>query len=319
MSSIQKLRLDPARGGGPLAHCPGAGGHFRPLTAWRARHAARFLVVLFLGALPPAEGLHANAATFGGARRSRAARKDAIGAIPFDQLTPEAQQRIGAVVSKPSVYRRLPIEVVDCDPTLYLFLVRNPEVVVNIWDLMGITQIDLKRTGPYTFEAADGMGTTSSAELVYGTDDIHLVYGEGVYDGPLLPKPVQGRCVLLLRSGYVPTQGGRVHVTSCLDVFLQLDNVAVDVVARTIHPLLGRTADMNFVQTVAFLGRISRNAERNGPGMKRLAQRLAKVDPAVRLRFAELAASVGANSSTGRVSRQPVIQASRQQLPLPAR
>lgn len=256
------------------------------------------------------DGAGAMAATFGKARTSRAARAEALQDIPFDQLSPEAQRRIGAVVSKPTVFRRLPVQIVDCDASLHLFLVRNPEVVVNIWELMGITQIQLQRTGAFTYKAADGMGTKSAVELVYGTSDIHLIYGEGTYDGPLLPRPIRGRCVLLLKSGYASTAEGRVHVTNRLDVFLQLDNVALDVIARTIHPLMGRTADINFVQTVAFLGRVSRNAEVNSPGMQRLADRLTKVDPSVRQQFAELTEAVGSRSRARLANHEQVIPVS---------
>ena len=254
----------------------------------------------------------AAAATFGKARTGRAAREEAIRAIPFDQLTPEVQNRIAAVVSKPSVHRRLPVKVIDCDPSLYLFLVRQPEVVVNIWELMGITQIGLKRAGPFSFVATDGMGTKSKADLVYGTNDTHLVYAEGVYDGPLLRKPINGRCVLLLRSGYVETAEGRVHVTNQLDVFLQLDHVGLDILAKTIHPFFGRVADLNFVQTVAFLERISRTAERNGPGMQRLANRLTKVDASVREQFAELTASIEKRSAERLAAKQAAIPTSSQ-------
>jgi hypothetical protein len=272
--------------------------------------AALLLATVVTSTALPVSGATANAATFGKARTSRAVRADALRDIPFDQLSPEAQQRIAAVVTKPTVFRRLPIQVVDCDASLYLFLVRNPEVVVNIWELMGITQIELQRTGPFTYQAADGMGTNSQVELVYGTKDLHLVYGEGTYDGPLLPRPVKGRCVLLLKSGYVSTAEGRDHVTNRLDVFLQLDHVALDVIAKTIHPLMGHTADMNFIQTVAFLGRVSRNSEVNAPGMQRLADRLTKVEPTVRQQFAEMTEVVASRSEHRLANSQSVVPAS---------
>ncbi len=239
----------------------------------------------------------AGAATFAGAHTHRKAREEAIAAIPYDQLTPEVQNRIAAVVAKPTVYRRMPVKVIDCDPSLYLFLVRHPEVVVNVWDLMGATQIQLERAGPFTFLASDGMGTTSKVDLVFGTQDIHLVFGEGVYDGPLCRKPVRGRCVLLLRCGYVATASGRTHVTNQLDVFLQLDHVGVEVLTKVIHPLFGHTADMNFVETAVFLERMSRTAERNGAGMERLARRLTKVDPTVRQQLVDVATAVQEKSA----------------------
>jgi hypothetical protein len=188
------------------------------------------------------------------------------------------------------MFRRMPTNVIDCHPALYRFLVRHPEVVVTIWQLMGITKVTAERTGPYTLACSDGVGTITDLELVYGNKDTHLVYCEGVYDGPLFRKPVAGRCVLLLKSSYGGTPEGRSHITNRLDVFLQIDHVGVDVFTKTLHPLLGRSADINFVESMTFLQRISRAAEQNGPGMQQLAARLAGIDSGVRDEFAGLTA-----------------------------
>ena len=38
-------------------------------------------------------------------------------------------------------------------PAMFTFLSRNAEVLVGIWELMGITSVKTRRTGPYQFEA----------------------------------------------------------------------------------------------------------------------------------------------------------------------
>ena len=63
-------------------------------------------------------------------------------------------------------------------------------------------------------------------------------------------------------------------MTNRLDVFLQVDHVGVDALTRTLHPLFGKSADLNFVESTKFLERISRTSAENGPGMQRLARRL---------------------------------------------
>ncbi len=222
------------------------------------------------------------------ATSSRAAREAAIGEIPMSRLTPEARQRIQRVVRNPSMFRRLPVQVVDCDPQLYRFLIRYPEVVVNIWQLMGITQVEAHRLAPYILQAKDGAGTTTRIELIYGTRDTHLIYCEGNYDGPLTRRPVEGRCVLLLKSGYVQTERGRWHVVNRLDVFLQVDHAGLDLLTRTVRPLIGKAADTNFQQSTQFIERIHRTSEENGPGMQRLASRLDEVSADVRDEFSRL-------------------------------
>ncbi len=93
-----------------------------------------------------------------GSRSASSQRKDVIAALPMKRLTPEAQQRILSVAASPTLYRRLPTQAIDCDPEMFTFLSRNAEVLVGLWELMGITSVQTQRPGPYQFEALDGTG-----------------------------------------------------------------------------------------------------------------------------------------------------------------
>ena len=55
--------------------------------------------------------------------------------------------------------------------------------MVGIWDLMGITNVHIDRTGPYQLEARDGSGTTCRIDLVYGDPNVHIFVANGSYDG----------------------------------------------------------------------------------------------------------------------------------------
>jgi hypothetical protein len=193
---------------------------------------------------------------------------------------------------QPSIYRRMPAKTIQCDPELYQFLVRNPEVVVNIWELMGITQVRLQRVAPSTLKAADGAGTECTAHVVYSSRDLHLIYADGFYEGPLFRNRLYGSCVLLLRSAYGSGEQAQSLVTCHLDVFLKVENAGVDLLAKTLNPIVGKSADSNFVESAAFLGKISQAAEANGPGVQRLASSLVRVDPEIRGEFSDLAAAI---------------------------
>jgi hypothetical protein len=223
---------------------------------------------------------------------SRAAREEATRAIPLQQLSPPVQARVLDVVTHPSIYRRMPAKTIECDPELYQFLVLNPEIVVNIWELMGITQVRLQRISPTALTAADGAGTECTAHVVHSSRDLHVIYADGFYEGPLFRNRLHGACVLLLRSAYGVDEQGDSLVTCQLDVFLKVENAGVDLLAKTLTPLVGKSADSNFVESAAFLGKISQAAEANGPGVQRLASSLVRVDPEVRVQFSDLAATI---------------------------
>jgi hypothetical protein len=220
------------------------------------------------------------------------ARDEAIGVLPLQELTAESRRKIMAVCENPSIFRRLPQKTVDCDPDLFRFLIRNPEVVVNIWQLMGFSSYVAQRVGPYLWKGDDGTGTQGDVELIYGTEDLHVLYGDGFYEGSLLKRKVTGRCVLILQSGYGQDSARRPLVGSRLDVFLQLDNVGADLIARTLAPWVGKVADANFSESCKFAAKVSQTAEQNGPGMQRLADKLSSVEPAVRQEFVRVSTAV---------------------------
>src|SRR5436190_4662381 len=220
------------------------------------------------------------------------ARDEAIQSLPLSELTAETRRKLMAVCERPTIYRRLPQQSIACDPALHMFLIRNPEVVVNIWQLMGVASMTADRQGPYLWKGNDGAGTTCDVELVYGTDNLHVLYSDGFYEGSLLKHKITGRCVMLLKSGYAIGADRRPHVASRLDLFLQIDNLAADVVARTLSPWVGKVADANFHESCVFASKLSQTAEQNSPGVQRLADKLNKVDPPVRDEFSRLAAAV---------------------------
>ena len=213
-------------------------------------------------------------------------KDEALRSIPLDRLSDPVRAKVMNVVSRPTIYRHLPTQIVECDPDLHVFLLRYPEVVVNIWQLMGVTKVKVNRTGPLTFDAIDGAGTVSRAELVYGTANVHVYYADGYYDGPLLQKPVTGDCVLLLRSSY-SNRGGKTVVTNTLDVFARLDHLGVEILVKTFYPAVGKAVDFNFAESIKFVGQVSQAAELNGPGMQRVAANLQNVQPEVRESFSQ--------------------------------
>jgi len=226
------------------------------------------------------------------ATTSDSARRDALRSIPFDKLSADDRAKVDAVLSNVSVFRRMPIRVVDCDPEFYLFLVRHPDVVVNIWEMFKISRLRLRETGDGQFRVTESAGATATIRFVYRNHDTHVIYGEGVYQGPLLARPVKGRGVLVLKTGYVRETNGRYYITSRLDSFLSIEPAGAELVTKTVSPVLGKTVDNNFIQTLAFVGSLSRTAEVNSRGVQRLGEQLTHVQPDVRTRFVELAAEM---------------------------
>jgi hypothetical protein len=223
------------------------------------------------------------------ANTSEAARRDAVRSIPLDKLSREDRAKVDSVLANVSVFRRLPVKVIDCDPDMYLFLVRHPDVVVNIWELFKISRLQFRQTGESRFQVVEPAGTTASVEFVFRSHDTHVIYGEGMYDGPPLARPVKGRGVLVLRTGYVRETNNRYYITNRMDCFLNVERAGAELLTKTISPFIGKTVDNNFALTLAFVSSLSRTAELNDRGVRRLATQLSHVQPEVRAQFSNIA------------------------------
>jgi len=215
-------------------------------------------------------------------------KQQGIEAVPFQLLTQETAAKLKPVLDKPSIYRRLPKMAIECDRDYFRFLVRHPEVVVEIWKLMGVTKMETTRTGPYRLKSDDGAGTISDLELVYGDGEKHIFYGTGTYEGPLLRKKLSGKCVLVMQTQHTMDSNGTPKAINQLDVFLRVDNVAAGVIARSLQPLVGPTADHNFVESLKFIQRLHDTTVRNGHGVQLMGDRL-DLQPQVLAGFQQVA------------------------------
>jgi len=237
---------------------------------------------------------------------SKQLRLQTVNSLPYHQLNAQTKEKISDILAKPNIYRRLPVTAINADPDYFRFLVRYPEVIVNIWQMMGVTKMATDRIGPYTVDTDDGAGTLSSLELVYGSDNLHIFYGSGSYEGPILKRKLRGKAVLVLRSETSKDSNGNPISTSQLDIFLKVENATAGLIAKTIQPLVGTTADHNFVESLKFVERLNETTSKNGPGVQKMGQKL-DIDDSVRQRFNEVVdvvfqRSINSTQSSDRLS-----------------
>jgi len=219
---------------------------------------------------------------------SRETRETAIRSIPYDVLDDRSKSLVADVVNHVSVFRRLPTQAVNCDPSLYWFLVDNPDAVVGIWHLLGVSDVTLERAADGRFQVSDGAGTLGVVEYLYRDESTHVLYAEGSYEGPLFARPVEGKCLLVLHSGFSRDANGRPYVTCQLDTFVKLERRGIALLAKTFQPLVGHVADQNFHESVAFLALLSRAAEVNPEGTQRVVAKLDTIDPEARGRLSTI-------------------------------
>ena len=251
------------------------------------------------------------------ASSSKAIEEAAIRSIPWNQLSQQDRRVAQYIVRNKSVFRRMPTRVIRCRPEVFTLLAKRPEVISSVWNVMGVSQLQLTRLSENTFRASDQVGTQGSLRVLhanYGPEARNrvLVYAEGVYEAKPLPRPIKARSLLFLQSASTVESDGNTYVTARLDSFVHFDHTATDLVARTLSPLLNRTADHNFVETMRFVSTFSQTTEKNPSGVARLADRLQDIDPVVRdeiVSLCEKSASANWQANRQQVGRVRVVQA----------
>ncbi len=219
---------------------------------------------------------------------SEAARQSAVQSIPFEKLDESARAKVQSALSNTTMYRRMPVRLIECDPDVYLFSVRHPDVVVNTWRALKLTQLELTQIAPRKFQIKEDTGMSAVLEYLYQGRDMHVIFADGEYDGQMLPRPVKGRALFVLKTGYTLQTDGRYFISTRLDTFLSVEPGAAELVTKALQPFVGRVADNNFTQTVNYVGSLSRTIELNGRSVEKLALQLPNVSAKTRTDFADV-------------------------------
>jgi hypothetical protein len=237
--------------------------------------------------------VHAEPTTTAAATSDRTVRDEAVRAIPWKQIAEPQRRKLQYVVQNASMYRRLPTRVIDCDPDLFTFLLQHPEVVVDVWQMMGVSRVTLHEVANRSYRADDGAGTTGDVAYFYtnwgpAANNLAVIYADGAYDGKPFLKPLRAKTAIILQSGAVQETNGRNYVTCRVDSFVCIEQMGVELVAKTVQPWINKTADRNFIETLGFVSTFSQTAEKNPQGMQRLAARLRTVDGPTREQLVNL-------------------------------
>lgn len=277
------------------------GARFRALAVWAW---ALPLGAAAIGADMPAweaGGIMASLADAG--TSSRDARRDAIAAIPLERMSESDRQNVERGLRTATLYRRLPATTITCSAELLDFLLTKPETLVDVWRTLGISRLSLDPAGPAQWRLADGYGTTGLVRLVHRsrTDrgGVAVYQGRGGYEGSLAPKPLTGSCVVVVRHAAAEaTADGTPRQTVQIDAFLDVDGLGLEIVTRTLQPLIVRSAAANVHEICLFVTQFTAAGRRNPAGIVRLTERLARTEPTDRARLARLACT-GRGSSRG--------------------
>lgn len=250
-------------------------------------------VLLVIGGMAAARAAESRLPDTGSS--SRDLRRQAVAAVPLDRM-PEAQRRTAeAALESATLFRRLPVAAIECEPALLDFVLSRPEALVDVWRVLDISRLSLDRAGPGQWRLADGYGTVGTVRLLHeerrGNGGTLVFHGRGGYAGPLSTRPLTGSCLLVVRHRSAPLDGCPRQLVQ-IDAFLDVDGLGLEIVTKMLQPLIVYSAASNLHEIAIFVSQFAAAAERNPAGVARLTDRLSRTAPEDRRALAEAAGAV---------------------------
>jgi len=203
-----------------------------------------------------------------------AARREAAAAIPLQQLTEEARAKAQHVLNSTGLYRHLPTISFEADPDVYSYFLHHPDVAVSTWRALQISRFQLSETSPGRYTADAGDGSVGQVEVFYRTPQDTLIYCDGAFKSPLVPRPIAARALMRVQTRFDRTPDGKVVATHHGDVFVEFPSQTVETIARLISPVSHSIADKNFKQLTLFVQMMSQAMARHPEWVERLAERM---------------------------------------------
>jgi hypothetical protein len=215
--------------------------------------------------------------------------------IPRARMSAAVRETVERAARSATIHRSLPPASVSCDASFLDFALSRPDVMVDLWQSLGISRLSLDPVAPGQWRLADGYGTTGTVHLLHrertATGGLCVFLAHGGYTGGLSPRDLTGSCLVVVRYDAIgPDREGRERQGVEIDAFLDVDGLGLEIVTRTLQPLIMRSAAANMREICTFVSQLTAASARNPVAMARLSERMQRTSPQDRRAFAALAA-----------------------------
>ena len=208
--------------------------------------------------------------------------REVLAKIPWDSLSSQAQAKLQQLTSSSTLYRRMPMAGGRCNPELFDFFLTYPNAVVELWRSMGYEDITMVDRGNQIYEMREKSGSVGTIQVLYQDAETTIAYCNGYYRGLAFGRPLNGEVALILQTRYTEDANRTPFVVCRLDAFIDVKNPGADILARTFSATVGKLADSNFEQTLAFVDSVSQSVETDPGGFQQTVFNLQGLSPDAR-------------------------------------
>ena len=130
---------------------------------------------------------------------------------------------------------------------------------------MGVSKLQLRQTGEFEYEADAKDGTVGVISILSRTPTECLVHCHGMFQSPMLTKPIQARAIMHVRTAFEVAADGQQIVTHNADMFVAFPSQTIETIAKAMAPISNKITDKNFEEITLFV-RMMQMAMTQQPG-----------------------------------------------------
>lgn len=215
-------------------------------------------------------------------------RADPAKVIPLEQVAPQAREAVAEVIRDAHFHRQGKSDTFPCNPRIYAKLLGEPAVTLALWQDLGPSPARLQQTGPDRYQGTDGAGTSATWEFVLKSPRLNVLLCDLNYSSPRGNARLEGRIVLVVRSGFFREVNGEYWVQHELEAFVKVDSRGWKAVAVTVRPLIEKLLEDQVQEAGWFVSLMGRLVEVYPSWATDVVGKQAQIAPEARASFVEV-------------------------------
>jgi hypothetical protein len=179
--------------------------------------------------------------------------------LPLDKIPPQHRESIIEVIRDHTIHRKAPADTFPCHSRIYLSLLNEPAVTLALWQDLAASPVRLRQLDQNRYDGTDGNGASATWEYVYRSPKLHVLLSDLDYTSPRGNAHLNGRIVLIVRSGFYREANGDPWVQHDIEAFVKVDSKGWKALARTVRPLLEKVLEDQVQEAgwfVSLMGRL---------------------------------------------------------------
>ncbi len=176
--------------------------------------------------------------------------------IDLDALPAQVRAKVRTVLEQPTLSAQGPVEVFNCRPAFYRWLLDHPDVTVRLWRRLGARCTDILDLGEGRFGWKDAQGDVHW-DTVRCDDKQRVWYAEGTVRPSLWMPAVAIRAVVVLRHTQGHDRKGQPTVRHQMSLAVHTDSKAVALAARLLGASAPHMAEQFVGQVEMFYGALA--------------------------------------------------------------